>query len=206
MPVRVRPVAPGSVALALAALCLTSACSWIFVQPPREDRGRGEYDDCTTSRAAPVIDTLFTLADVGSSIYVGTQSNATNKGAAIALDLGLATLWALSAGYGYSNTSACEEAIERSERSYYPPPHLRARPQFYLQPPPVYVPPPAAPPPADPPPPASEAVPQRRDNDEPPERPADDPESASDRAPGPAPARARSKKPPERLDAPRFGN
>jgi hypothetical protein len=155
-------------ALGLAALSMTSGCSWIFVQPLREDRGRGEYIDCTTNRAAPVLDTIFTLTNIASVIYVAGQNNVTNKPSAVTLGLSVAALWALSAGYGYSHTSECEDAQERGGGSHYPPPHVRPRPQYYPQPPPqVYVPPPAGAPPADSPPPAPGAAPQQQDNDEP---------------------------------------
>jgi hypothetical protein len=160
------------VALALAAVATTSGCSWIFVQPLREERGRGDYIDCTTNRAAPVLDTIFTLTNIASAIYVASENNVTNKGTAVTLGLSVAALWALSAGYGYSHTSECEEAMEGSGRSYYPPPRVRPRPQYYPPPPP----PTAAPPPPEvvvPPagtpgaPPSPPAAPQRQDNDEP---------------------------------------
>jgi hypothetical protein len=96
---------------ALALLVGAQAgCSWLFVQPVPIGHPRGGVIECTSSRAAPVLDTLFTGTNVVSAIYVASQDNVANKEQAVGFGLGVATLWALSAVYGYQNTSACEEA------------------------------------------------------------------------------------------------
>jgi hypothetical protein len=176
----------GPLTLGLVALLSTSGCSWIFVQPlPPEDHSYG-YQPCTSSRLPPVIDTIFALTNVASAFYVGTRDNVANKGVSVTFGIGVATLWTVSAVYGYSHTAECEEAHEVDEHGYLPPPHLRAPPRYYPQPPPRMVDPAAAPAAA---PPAPGAAPPQGDDDDP-----------SNRRPPPAP-----KKPPERLDAPRFG-
>ncbi len=201
-----RPAAGGverpALVATIAALAMTAGCSWIFVQPLPADHRGFSVANCTSSRTAPVLDTLFATTNVLSAIYVATENNVTNKGTAVGLGLGVATLWALSAGYGYSHTSECEDAQEEDGRSYHPLPHVRARPQA---PPPYAAPQPAPAPyaPPEPPPgvPSTPAQPevQQSDSDEPPARPAADPDV-------PLPDRPRPKKSPERLDAPRFGN
>jgi hypothetical protein len=161
--------------LAILSLSSTAGCSWIFVQPLPPEHGY-DYQPCTSSRVAPVIDTIFTITNVASALYVGTRDNVTNKGTAVTFGLSVATLWGLSAGYGYSHTAECEAAHEIDERGYHAPPHLGAPPRYYPQPPPHVVAPPGSPgswePPVDPAvapaasPPAA-AAPQQQDNDDP---------------------------------------
>jgi len=130
------------IALGLVVTLSTSGCSWIFVEPLRPNDSRGPYVTCTTNRAAPVIDTIFTLTNVGSAIYVAGQDNVANKGTAVTLGLSVATLWLLSAVYGYTKTSECEEAIGGDRPpSRYPPPAPIRRPAT-AQPPPQPLPPP----------------------------------------------------------------
>jgi hypothetical protein len=202
----------GPVALMLAALSLTSTtgCSWIFVQPlPEDHRYRDEYQPCTSSVVAPVFDTLFTLTNLGSALYVASEDNVTNKGTAVTLGVGVAILWAASAAYGYSHTAECQEAHEFDERGYRPPPHLRAPPRYYQQPPPRIVAPPPPPPAQEdaPPspgsaPPAPAVAPQQNDDDAPENhRPAPDPSWLEPQPP----TKKQPAKPGERLDAPRFG-
>jgi len=126
-----------SIALAMAGLSLMSGCSWFFVQPLPADPGSAEYFDCTTSRAAPATDTLFALVNIGTTIYVVSDDKLTNRGPAIGVGLAAATLWALSASYGYLKTNECEDA-ERQQRTSIPQAEgwRPSRPQFYPQPPP----------------------------------------------------------------------
>jgi hypothetical protein len=148
----------GPLTLGLVALLSTSGCSWIFVQPLPPDHG-DDYRPCTSSRVAPVVDTILTLTNLASALYVASENNVTNKDAAVTLGIGVGILWALSAGYGYSHTAECEEAHELDEHGYRPPPNLRAPPRYYPQPPPRVVDPAAAP--AAAPAPAGGAIPGR---------------------------------------------
>ena len=157
----------------LVAVSSTTGCSWLFVQPLRP----GGPPNCTTNRAAPVIDTIFTLTNVGSAIYVAGQDNVTNKGTAVSVGLTVAALWFSSAIYGYSKTSECEEALEEPRGGHYAPPRPLPPRRVAPRPPP----PPAAPPPPSAAPPATDEVdpsvapapapvpvaPQQDDSDEP---------------------------------------
>jgi hypothetical protein len=104
--------------LVLAGLFLAPGCSWIFTQPLSGVRF-GDPDspsdprvlNCSTNLAPPVFDTVFTLTNLASAIYVATDDNATNQGTAVGLGLAVAALWASSAYYGYFHTSECKEAI-----------------------------------------------------------------------------------------------
>lgn len=135
-------------ALAISGLAPTSGCSWYFVRPlPVESAGVG-YRDCTTSRIPPVVDTLFALTYIAEAIYVGGSDQATHKDAGIAVGLALASVWALSATYGYWKTKECEDLIA-AQRTAMPPAPLwgTSQPQLYPQPPPA--PPGAGAPPAE---------------------------------------------------------
>lgn len=109
---------------AIAALAMTGGCSWIFVQPLPAEHRSFSVANCTSNRAPPVLDTLFATTNVLAALYVGTEDNVTNKGTAVGVGLGVALLWALSAGYGYAHTSECEEAQEEDGRGYRPPPSV----------------------------------------------------------------------------------
>jgi hypothetical protein len=115
------------------ALCLAmllpisstlSGCSWIFVQPIAPRYERSERLDCTTNRAAPVIDTILTVTNLASAAYVAGQDNVTNKGTSVTLGLLVGAMWLSSAIYGYSKTSECEDALAEDEA---PGPHLHLR-------------------------------------------------------------------------------
>jgi hypothetical protein len=110
-----------------ATLGLLPGCSWLFIQPLQDDRNPGEPYTCTTNRAAPVIDTLLAASNVASAAYVANQDNAANKGTAVMAGLSVATLWAVSAGYGYFKTAECEEAISPPRRDDEWPPSYRPR-------------------------------------------------------------------------------
>jgi hypothetical protein len=196
----------GPLTLGIVALAGTSGCSWIFVQPlPAEHGYRDGYQSCTTSRVAPAFDTIFTLTNLASALYVASENNVSNKGEAVTLGVSVAVIWALSAGYGFSHTAECEAAQEDAEGGYRPPPHLRAPPRYYPQPPPRVVapPPPTAPQEATPPsqdaaPSPRQVAPQQKDDDDPGTHSSPEPSSTS-------PSPRTPKKPGERLDAPRFG-
>jgi|SRR5450432_473777 len=124
-------------ALAISGLAPTSGCSWYFVRPlPVESAGVG-YRDCTTSRIPPVVDTLFALTYIAEAVYVGGSDQATHKDAAVAVGLALASVWALSATYGYWKTTQCEDFMA-AQRTEMPPQPLwgTSQPQLYPQPPP----------------------------------------------------------------------
>jgi hypothetical protein len=118
------------------ALCVTflipMSCSWLFVQPLPDRYERGDVASCTSNAAAPVIDTLFTLTNVGSAVYVAGQDNVANKGAAVTAGLLVGTLWLSSAIYGYSHTAECRDAMEEADDR---PTHHLARPRAAPPPP-----------------------------------------------------------------------
>jgi hypothetical protein len=97
-------------ALALPASGSLSGCSWIFVKPLPDGYRPGDDAHCTTSRTAPVVDTILATTNLVSAAYVASEDKVTNKGTAVALSLAAGGLWFGSAIYGYLHTSDCEAA------------------------------------------------------------------------------------------------
>lgn len=123
----------------LAALSLPGGCSWVLVQSMPDDYENREFVDCTTNTTAPVVDTIFTLINVGSTVYLGRHDNVPNKGAALGVGVLAAAVWGASAVYGYVETAEC--AAYRRDRQQRDGHWSPSRPQFYPQPPPVLTPP-----------------------------------------------------------------
>jgi hypothetical protein len=117
-------------ALVLPTTASWSGCSWVFVEPLPDRHVSGDFADCTTSPAAPVIDTLFALTNLGSAIYVGGQDSP-NKGAAMTAGALFGALWLSSAVYGYFKTSDCRDAQADYEDRPRAHPLPRARPVGY---------------------------------------------------------------------------
>ena len=107
--------------MALVALFSTAGCSWTFTQPLREDRSPYDYPVCSTSLTPPAIDTLLFATNAATTLYLGTQDNVSDKTLRLSLGAGAATIWLLSAIYGYAETSACAEAVDAHERGYHRP-------------------------------------------------------------------------------------
>lgn len=134
-------------------LATCQGCSYLAVHPAPVAFERGAPIRCTTNRAAPVIDTIFTASHVGSAFYLTTQSQKREAGALVGLELAVAGLWMSSAIYGYKKTSECEALLaERDDDTPYRPANyvvVPGRPYGQVPAPPQSFGPPA--PPATPP-------------------------------------------------------
>jgi len=130
----------------LGLILSCSGCSFLFVRgkPANvEALPPSEPVECTTSKASPILDTVFAGLEVARTGYAVSRSDSDyhgaqlTRGADIGLGLGFVALFASSAIYGYVKTGSCADAKEQHERASQP----------YLVPvaPP---PPPAAAPPA----------------------------------------------------------
>ena len=153
-----------------------SGCSFAFVSGPPPHHEELPAFDCTESRVAPVLDTVFAALQAANFAVAAASTDEQwsdnfngnppiSRGAAVPLYIAFAAVSTFSAYYGYSRTGACREAIEAARN--------RARgttvgPQAPWQPPPAAAPgvPPAAPPPpvvlpppAPPPEPSSPPIP-----------------------------------------------
>jgi hypothetical protein len=136
-----RPTNHGRTALALVALASTAGCSWIFTQPLREDRSPYDFPVCSTSLAPPTTDTLLFLTNAATTLYEGTRDNISDKTLRLSVGAGAATLWLLSAIYGYTKTGACAEAVSAHDRGDHPPAPFGTGGEVFTPPPP---PPPGA--------------------------------------------------------------
>jgi hypothetical protein len=159
------------------ATCL-SGCSFAFVNGPPPHHEQLPAFDCTESRVAPVLDTLFAVLQVANFALAAGSTDQQwsddfngkppfNRGPAVPLYAALAAVGTVSAYYGYSKTGDCREALEAARnrarthggtnvgpQAPWPPPPPGVPPGAAV-PPPVVLPPPAPPPsPAAPPPPA----------------------------------------------------
>ena len=132
-------------ALALLAVFSTAGCSWVFTQPLREDRRPSDYPVCSTSTAPPLIDGAIFLLNAGTTIYTAAEDNVSHKALGISIGAAAATLWLLSAVYGYSKVSACDEAVGSYDRGYHAPP-LGSGGEVFTPLPLPLAPPPGAPP------------------------------------------------------------
>jgi hypothetical protein len=101
-----------------AIVCLVAwlpGCSMLFVTGPPADHAQRQYFSCTSSRLAPIADTIFAVSTgIGAAqTMTGSSSSAfgPQERTPIALmQLGMAVLWAASAMGGFSDTSACDDA------------------------------------------------------------------------------------------------
>jgi hypothetical protein len=101
--------------LACSCILAASGCSWIFVKPSAPKHMQLRYFDCTSSKAAPILDTIGAGLGGASTVYVLSTDSAgvhapPSHAAYIALGLGITALYTASAVYGYSHTSECAHA------------------------------------------------------------------------------------------------
>ena len=115
-------------ALLMTILVATSGCSWLFVQPLHSEGESAPNLACTSSRAAPIADTLFMAGAFASTIHASWQENYSGQGLTVVAGATATTLFLLSMIGGYWNTGECEDA----PRSL-PGPTPRRRPTGQLQ-------------------------------------------------------------------------
>jgi hypothetical protein len=103
-----------------------SGCSYIFVtgKPANaESLPPSEPVECSTSKAAPVLDTVFGSLEIARTAYALSRSDGDysgqplSRGADIGFGVGFVALFASSAIYGYLKTSPCADAKAQHERA-----------------------------------------------------------------------------------------
>jgi hypothetical protein len=111
----------------LIALFVLSGCSFAFVSGPPDNYRQAPYFNCTESRVAPVLDTIWTGLMVLDVLSLGVTSDAdyaknfncspgeTNcpaisRHGAMTLDAVLGIAGAAGMVYGYSKTAQCRSA------------------------------------------------------------------------------------------------
>jgi hypothetical protein len=109
----------------MSCLLVVPGCSYAFVEHVPAHHAQMGYVDCTSGKAAPVLDTLgagFEVVRSGVAIAAhdsAYESYPISRTADIAIGVGLAAVLTASAIYGYSNTSECARA--KAELSTQPP-------------------------------------------------------------------------------------
>src|SRR5262245_47336117 len=102
-------------------------CSFLFTTtaPDHPERIPPERAiDCTTSNAAPVVDTLVAAYQVVRTFYALSADDAAyanapiSRGSDVALGLAFMGVFGGSALYGYTVTSECSDAKELRRRRY----------------------------------------------------------------------------------------
>jgi hypothetical protein len=68
-----------------------------------------------------MIDTLLFVVNAATTLYLGTQDNVSDKTLRLSVGAGAATLWLVSAIYGYTETSGCAEAVNAHDRGDHRP-------------------------------------------------------------------------------------
>lgn len=110
----------GAVAVAVA---YCSGCSFIFVSGPSRVDGDVVHIDCTSSRVAPIFDTIFTVFQVGRTVAAVAASDSTyegapiSRGADIGFGVGFTALFLSSAIYGFSKTAKCRRLLRSHDYS-----------------------------------------------------------------------------------------
>lgn len=96
-------------------LALLPGCSFLFVNGPPPDYAERPYFDCTSSRLAPITDTVFAvLYGVSGTVFLTLPTNNGFDSSATMpiglLYLGWATFLGASAIDGFDDTAACDNA------------------------------------------------------------------------------------------------
>jgi hypothetical protein len=153
-----------SAVVAVVTSVSLSGCSFIFTEGPPPNHERLPYFDCSSSAAAPVVDTIWAgLNGLGALVAAGQSdeqwkqnNNATERSTVIGVGLVWLAVSGASAIYGYQKVGACRDAkaqlLMRQSRQIGPeawPPPAGYPPAY--PPPPGYPPPSGYPPPAYPP-------------------------------------------------------
>lgn len=123
VPTKLRAAATRLFAPFLAA-CL-GGCSWLFVNEAPEHHERMAYFECTSSKVAPVLDTVgAAIYGVQAAVIAGqSESSFHNPEVYVATSLAVALVDAASAMYGYRHTSRCADAKSAlAERTLVPQP------------------------------------------------------------------------------------
>ena len=114
-------------AVLLGVVLLNTGCSLLFVNRPpaaEEVSGRPWAISCTSSKAAPIVDTLVTgleatrialAVNAPDSTYQASDQPL-SRGADIGLGLSFGALFLSSAIYGYVETTQCSQLKQRSEQ------------------------------------------------------------------------------------------
>jgi hypothetical protein len=94
---------------------LTSACSYVFVVPPETRSLAGTPSTCSTSQAAPVVDTLVAIGAIVVAAAALSDCEGECIGAVMTVPAAvlISVPFAFSAGHGFDATHECRVAQPR---------------------------------------------------------------------------------------------
>lgn len=105
------------IALGLVVAQLCSACSFAFVSGPPANHAQLPYFECTSGRAVPILDGVWTALQAGNLLVAATRSDEEweddfeiDRQAAMGVYGGLAALGLAGLIYGWTRTSSCRAA------------------------------------------------------------------------------------------------
>jgi hypothetical protein len=104
------------VVLASLTMLASSACSFAFVERAPTQPTTLRYFDCTSSRTAPVLDTIgASVYGVSTGVAVSVsesefERHGVSKLASVALNLAMTALFSAGAIYGFHETARCSDA------------------------------------------------------------------------------------------------
>ncbi|HEY4184193.1 MAG TPA: hypothetical protein VGP07_03955 [Polyangia bacterium] len=101
----------------IAALTM-GGCSFVLVKPPPGNYRPGARVECTTSRGAPIVDTIAAAANLTALMYIETRSRGPHDNVLAnippVIEFAGLLLYTASAFKGYLDTSDCADDVERS--------------------------------------------------------------------------------------------
>lgn len=111
---------------AVLAAGLTCGCSFVFVSGPPEHPEKvppNQHIDCTSGKAAPIVDTVIAGYQVFRTGYALAQKDSDyarfpiSRPADIGIGIALSVLFIASAGYGFATTDECDDAEKMHDKA-----------------------------------------------------------------------------------------
>jgi hypothetical protein len=111
------------IAIMMVALLFHSGCSFLFVKGPPEQHAQMSSFDCSESNAWPVIDTIWAGLNGLGAISASNDSTTPSPGQpshsqVVAVGVSWLVVSGISAIYGFSKVSTCNDARRQREERY----------------------------------------------------------------------------------------
>jgi hypothetical protein len=110
----------GRIALFSVAVFALHGCSYLFVTTVPENHRRDDAVECTTSRVAPIVDTVMAASHLAGFVYLESRSFPDQDRQQVTLlsvsELAGLLIYGASAVHGYLATADCAEAVASSAR------------------------------------------------------------------------------------------
>ena len=106
------------ITIMIAVLLFQSGCSFLFVKGPPEQHAQMASFDCSESHAWPVIDTIWAGLNGLGAINASSDNMTPNQSQVVAVGVSWLVVSGISAIYGFSQVSACNNARRQREERY----------------------------------------------------------------------------------------